>query len=115
MTNDQRKHLESRLLQERNRITELLQRYADGHEKEDEQDEAGDLTNMPLHMADQGTDTMQEELGAVMADRETATLSEIDAALEKLYHHPERFGICEQTGKEIPFARLDLVPWARTC
>lgn len=115
MTNDQRKHLESRLLQERARITELLSRYAERHEREDEQDSAGDLTNMPLHMADQGTDTMQQELGAVMADRETATLSEIDAALEKLYHQPDRFGICEQSGKEIPFARLDLVPWAKTC
>jgi RNA polymerase-binding transcription factor DksA len=115
MTNDQRKHLESRLLEERKRISELLDRYSKRHEADDEQDEAGDLTSMPLHMADQGTDTMQEELNAVMADRETATLGEIDAALEKLYQHPEQFGICEDSGKEIPFARLDLVPWARTC
>ena len=66
-------------------------------------------------MADQGTDTMQQELDAVMADRESRNLSEIDAALEKLYHQPESFGRCERTGQEIPFERLDLVPWARTC
>ena len=115
MTKDHRNHLEARLLQERERVTNLLSRYAERHEGEDEQDEAGDLTKMPLHMADQGTDTMQQELDAVMADRETATLAEIDAALERRYHDPDHFGMCERTGNEIPFARLDIVPWARTC
>ena len=115
MTRDQRNHIEARLLQERERINKLLGRYSEQHEGEDEQDQAGDVTKMPLHMADQGTDTMQQELDAAMADRETATLTEIDAALERLYHDPDRFGICERTRKEIPFARLDIVPWARTC
>ena len=115
MTQAQRKHLESRLIQERDRITQLLTRYADQNENEDDQDQAGDLTKMPLHMADQGTDTMQQELDAVMVDRESKTLAEIDAALERMYNHPDQFGICENTGKQIPFARLDIVPWARTC
>lgn len=115
MTQDQRKHLEKRLLEERDRVTKLLDRYTDQHQNEDEQDEAGDLTKMPLHMADQGTDTMQQELDAVMADRESQTLTEIDAALQRLYHEPGRFGICDKTGQEIPFERLDIVPWARTC
>jgi len=44
MTTAQRKHLEARLLQERDRVTNLLGRYAERHEGEDEQDEAGDLT-----------------------------------------------------------------------
>lgn len=115
MTPDQRKHLEARLLDERDRASKLLARYAEQHEDDDEEDQAGDLTKMPLHMADQGTDTMQQELDAVMADRESRTLSEIDAALQRLYHDPEHFGVCEKTGKAIPFERLDIVPWARTC
>lgn len=115
MSPDQRKHLETRLIEERDRVTKLLGRYAEQHENEDEEDQAGDLTKMPLHMADQGTDTMQQELDAVMADRESQTLTEIDAALERLYHDPAHFGICETTGEEIPFERLDIVPWARTC
>ena len=115
MTQAQRKHLESRLIEERDRITSLLSRYSDQHEAEDQEDESGDITKMPLHMADQGTDTMQQELDAVMVDRESRTLSDIDAALERLYHSPESYGICETTGKEIPFERLDIVPWATTC
>ena len=115
MTPEQRKHLEGRLLEERDRVSKLLTRYADEHEAEDEEDQAGDLSKMPLHMADQGTDTMQQELDAVMVDRESKSLAEIDAALQRLYDDPDHFGICENTGKEIPFERLDIVPWARTC
>ena len=44
-----------------------------------------------------------------------AQLAEIDAALERLYKRPDEYGRCERTGKPIPFKRLDLVPWARTC
>jgi DnaK suppressor protein len=70
---------------------------------------------MPTHQADLGTDTMQEELDASNSTRISRELAEIDAALERLYRHPEKFGICEDTGDDIPFARLDVIPWARTC
>jgi len=116
MTDAQRKHLEQRLLEERRRVTDLLARYAGQHEDtESQQEEAGDLTKVPLHMADQGTDTMQAEMDAVMVDRESHNLNEIDAALQRLYHEPESFGLCERTGADIPFDRLDIIPWARTC
>lgn len=118
MTDEQRRHLERRLLEERRRAVALLDGYAarrNGEGGGSQQDGSGDLTKLPLHMADQGTDTMQQELDAVMLDRETRNLNEIDAALERLYHDPERFGICERTGAEIPFERLDIIPWARTC
>jgi DnaK suppressor protein len=111
----QRKHLEKRLLEERKRALRVLSRNAAEREDGDEQDRSGDLTSMPLHMADLGTDTMQQELDASNATRVSRELAEIDAALERLYQSPGKFGICEDTGKPIPFARLDIIPWARTC
>jgi DnaK suppressor protein len=57
---------------------------------------------------------MQTELDASIATRVSRELADIDAALERLYQHPEQFGICENTGREIPFDRLDVIPWART-
>lgn len=111
----QRKHLERRLLEERTRAQRVLRRSVDEQSDGDEQDRSGDLTSMPLHMADRGTDTMQQELDASNATRVSRELAEIDAALERLYQTPEKFGICEDTGKDIPFARLDIIPWARTC
>ncbi len=111
----QRKQIERRLLEERSRAQRTLSRSVDEQADGDEQDRSGDLTSMPLHMADRGTDTMQQELEASNATRVSRELAEIDAALERLYQTPDKFGICEDTSKEIPFARLDIIPWARTC
>jgi RNA polymerase-binding transcription factor DksA len=58
---------------------------------------------------------MQEELDASNATRVSDELAEIDAALERLYQKPDQFGICEDSGREIPFERLKIIPWARTC
>jgi DnaK suppressor protein len=113
MTEAQRQHLERRLREERERVVRSLQRYESAH-RDSEQEQDGDLTVLPLHPADEGTDTMQEELEASLAARETQTLADIDDALERLYRHPEQFGRDERTGREIPFERLDVIPWART-
>jgi RNA polymerase-binding transcription factor DksA len=115
LTAAQRQHLERRLREERARALRALNRSIDGRSDATERDRTGDLTTAPLHLADRGTDTMEAELDASNAARLSRELAEIDAALERLYRDPERFGICEDTGREIPFERLDVVPWARTC
>jgi DnaK suppressor protein len=115
LTDEQRQHLERRLKEERARVLRLLNRSVDDHADENDQDRAGDLTLVPLHPADRGTDTMQDELDAANATRLSRELAEIDAALDRLYRTPEQFGRCEDTGRDIPFERLDIIPWARTC
>jgi len=99
LTATQRKHLEARLLEERTRVADALARY-DRATRETLQQESGDLSAFHVHLADQGTDTADQELDAVNAARET---------------RPDEYGRCERSGKPIPFERLDLVPWARTC
>jgi RNA polymerase-binding transcription factor DksA len=115
LSDTQRKHLEERLQEERRRLLRALNREVADQSAADDQGRDGDLSNVPFHLADRGTDTMQTELQASNATRMSRELAEIDAALERLYQHPERFGICEETGKPIPFERLDVIPWARTC
>lgn len=111
----QRRHLGKLLQEERTRALRTLNRSIDEHSDEDEQDRSGDLTVVPFHPADLGTDTMQAELDASNATRVSRELAEIDAALERLYHSPDKFGLCEDTGAEIPYERLEIIPWARTC
>jgi RNA polymerase-binding transcription factor DksA len=48
-----------------------------------------------------------------MASRDTNNLNEIDEALRRLIERPEEFGKDEVTGEDIPFARLEIIPWAR--
>jgi RNA polymerase-binding transcription factor DksA len=115
LTQRQRDHLERRLQEERARLLRTLRRAGPDEESSDQQDQAADLSKVPFHPADLGTDTMDAELEASNVTRMSRELAEIDAALERLYHTPERFGICEATGRAIPFERLDVIPWARTC
>jgi RNA polymerase-binding transcription factor DksA len=114
LTTEQRTHLEKRLLDERTRAVELVNRIVADRSGSSQQEEAGDLTLMPLHAADLGTDTIDEELDESNATRASQELKEIDAALERLYKSPAQFGRCDD-GREIPFERLDIIPWARTC
>jgi RNA polymerase-binding transcription factor DksA len=113
MTEHQRKHIERRLLEERERVVQSLARYAERTATTD-QDQDADLSNFPSHLADEGTDTMQQELDAALAERESRQLTEIDEALRRFYQDPGRFGKDERSGEEIPFERLDIIPWART-
>jgi RNA polymerase-binding transcription factor DksA len=113
LSKSQRQHLEHRLLEERRRVLTDLGAYTEFAEST-ERERSGDLTVVPLHAADLGTDANREELAAANASRESAELEEIDAALERLYHSPERYGIDEASGEEISFERLDIIPWART-
>ena len=110
-----RARLERRLKEERARTIQLLGRLVADQSAASEQDRAGDLTNMPFHIADLGSDTIEAELAASNATRLSIELAAIDDAIDRLYRAPEHFGICEDTGADIPLARLDVIPWARTC
>ena len=115
LTTAQRQHLERRLREERERVLRDLNRQLADLSNGDEQDRSGDLTKVPFHLADRGTESIDTEVTVVNAGRESRELAQIDAALERLYRTPDRFGICEDTGEAIPFERLDVIPWARTC
>ena len=72
---------------------------------------SGDLSSMPIHMADLGTDNYEQEFALELMDSERKLLRKIDEALERI--HNKTYGICEGTGKPIAKARLDAKPWAR--
>jgi DnaK suppressor protein len=111
---EQLRYLETRLREERERAATLL-RHHDERRNQSQIEASGDISEYPFHVADHGTDTYDQEMDAIMAQRVSRELEEIDDALHRLVETPERFGVCERTGEPIPFERLDLIPWARTC
>jgi DnaK suppressor protein len=115
LTEQQREHIENRLHEERERTLQVLNGILADTSSQTEQDAAGDLSKVPFHPADLATDEMNRELDESNATRASRELAEIDAALERLYTSPADFGVCEEDGREIPFERLDIIPWARTC
>ena len=113
MTPEQLAHFERLLRDERERLTALIRAREDETNEGSPAWRAGDLSAVPYHNADLGTDEMQREVDGIVGDEERATLAEIDAALERLYRSPAAYGVDERTGTPIPLARLELVPWAR--
>jgi DnaK suppressor protein len=112
MTNEQREHLEQRLLKERQRVVKALRQL---DQNLGPQEEDGDLTTYPFHLADEGTDTMEQEQGYLLMSKEGRMLYDIDEALRVMYKTPEQFGKCALCGVEIAYERLDIVPWAKHC
>jgi DnaK suppressor protein len=69
------------------------------------------LSNLPMHMADMGTDNYEQEFTLGLVEKDRQLLREINLALKKLAEGT--YGICEGTGKPITRARLEAKPWAR--
>ena len=74
---------------------------------------SGDLSSMPIHMADLGTDNYEMEFTLGLIEGERAILKEIDEALERI--RQGTYGICLATGRPIGKARLRAKPWAKYC
>ncbi len=69
------------------------------------------LSNLPLHMADMGTDNYEQEFTLGLVEKDRQLLREINRALAKILDGS--YGICEGTGKPISKPRLEAQPWAK--
>jgi DnaK suppressor protein len=69
------------------------------------------LSNLPLHMADMGTDNYEQEFTLGLMEKDRKLLRDLNDALAKIQNGA--YGICEGTGKPISKARLEAQPWAR--
>jgi RNA polymerase-binding transcription factor DksA len=111
LSEEQIRHIENRLLEERRQASEALRSTAQDIESNITDD--GDLSKVPSHLADQASDTQDEELDTIVAERESDRIEAIDDALRRLRDQPDRFDVSAVSGERIPFERLDLIPWTR--
>jgi DnaK suppressor protein len=72
-----------------------------------------ELSHMPLHMADVGSDAYEEEFTLGLMESERRLLYEIDEALVRI--EKGTYGVCLESGKPINKARLEVAPWAKYC
>lgn len=75
--------------------------------------DTSNLSTMPLHMADVGSDNYDQDLMLGLMDSERKLLREIEDALHRIADGI--FGICQVTGKPLNKARLEAKPWAKYC
>lgn len=72
---------------------------------------SSNLSNLPMHMADMGTDNYEQEFTLGLMEKDRNLLREINAALGKI--QDGSYGICEGTGLPISKPRLEAQPWAK--
>ena len=103
----------NRLISLRSRIRNDVSTMTDGALSHSRSEAAGDLSAMPLHMADIGTDNFEQEqtLSFIQSDNYTLTL--IEEALVRI--KAGTYGLCESCGKPIPKVRLNVLPYAENC
>lgn len=106
-------HFRKLLLSKRREIVGSVNEMQDEALKKSRLDATGDLSSMPIHMADIGTDNYEQEFAIGLMKGERKLLAEIDAAFERI--EKGTYGLCEGTGKAIPLKRLEAQPWARYC
>ena len=74
---------------------------------------SGDLSSVPFHPADAGSDNFEQEFTLGLMGNEQGLLREIDEALDRIAKGT--YGICVATNKPITKARLQAKPWAKHC
>jgi len=74
-------------------------------------DQSGSLSNLPQHIAEQGSEAYEQSLALDLAAADRKLIKEIDDALQRI--EDGTYGVCEVTGKPIKPERLEELPWAR--
>lgn len=98
--------LHARLRGDLNQMTEEALRQS-------QPESSGNLSNVPLHMADLGTENYDQEFTLGLIETEQATLEQIHAALDRL--DAGRFGRCLECGEPIAKPRLQALPYTPHC
>jgi RNA polymerase-binding transcription factor DksA len=73
----------------------------------------GNLSNLPIHMADLGTDNFDQEFTLGLIENEQTTLDQIVRALGRIAQGT--FGKCQECGGPIAKSRLQALPYTAYC
>jgi len=73
--------------------------------------EGSEASAFGMHQADAGSDAYDRDFALSLLSQEQDALYEIDQALKRI--ELGTYGVCEMSGKQIPRARLEAIPFAR--
>jgi DnaK suppressor protein len=73
--------------------------------------EGSEASAFGMHQADAGSDAYDRDFALSLLSQEQDALYEIEEALKRI--DGGTYGVCEMSGKPIPHARLEAIPFAR--
>jgi RNA polymerase-binding transcription factor DksA len=113
VTDADRENFRRRLLALGYRLTSDFAAVAGEALREAGGEPSGNLSNVPVHPADLGSDNYEEEVSLRLLENEDRVLEEVVAALRRM--EQGTYGRCERCHREIGRERLRAVPYARYC
>ena len=106
------KKIEAGLIERKRRLAETMGKLS-GEAVQHGPRDLGEISSLPQHLADLGTETFEQDRDLELAERASAEITEIDLALERL--KAGTYGICESCDQPIPPERLSALPHASLC
>lgn len=101
------------LIERRSALSGNVTKMEDEALRRSRQDASGDLSSMPIHMADMGSDTFEQDFTLGLIENEEQELGAIEDAMERI--DEGTFGVCEECSKPIPKERMKAIPHAALC
>lgn len=101
------------LLALRARLRGDVNQMADAALRKNRSEANGDLSSMPIHMADIGSDNFEQEFTLSLMENDGDTLALIETSLERI--EEGTYGQCDECGVKIPKTRLNAIPYATLC
>ena len=101
------------LLAIRSRLRGDFSGLADAALRKTRSESSGDLSSMPIHMADIGTDAFEQEFTLSLMEHDGSALEQIEAALVRI--EDGLYGVCVECEGKIPKARLEVLPHTPYC
>ena len=102
-----------RLLDLRARLRGDVTAMAEATLRKTRSESSGDLSSMPIHMADIGSDNYEQEFTLNLMQTDEDILDGIEAALERI--EDAVYGECEECGGQIKKTRLNAIPYTPLC
>lgn len=107
------KPFKNMLLGLRSRLRGDVSGLADAALRKTRAESSGDLSSMPIHMADLGTDAFEQEFNLSLIEHDGSALEQIEHALERIEEGV--YGVCTECEAKIPKARLEVLPHTPHC
>jgi len=113
MTKTERERYREELTQLAQRLTGELRPLREEALQSSGGEASGNLSNAPMHLADLGTDTFEQEMALCLLENKSEKMQEITEAIRRL--DEGTFGTCENCEKAIGKERLRALPFTRYC
>src|ERR1700753_2854649 len=100
MKKSEAKEYKKSLVAMRGRLRGDVTAMADAALNKTRSEASGDLSSMPIHMADVGSDNFEQEFTLSLMENDEETLTHIEAALERIEEGV--YGLCVEYEGKIP-------------